>query len=75
MFPRAAGAGEALLLWLCAAAQPCSLSDLLPASCRAMAAGVAFHLSERNQEYTVCRWFILAVCLEGSCSRAIFRLI
>lgn len=48
---------------LCGAAQPCSLrrlSDLLPASCSGVAAGVAFHSSERNKEYTVCQWFMHA---------------
>lgn len=56
VFPRAVPSGKAVLVWLCGAAQPCSLpclSDLLPTSCSGVAAGVAFHLSERNQEYTV----------------------
>lgn len=69
---------ERLLLWLCGAAQPCSLqclSDLLPSSCSGMAAGVAFHLSHRNQECTVYLWNMYAMCLERSCRRYVFRLI
>lgn len=69
--------GKAVLVWLCGAAQPCSLrclSDLLPTSCSGVAAGVAFHLSESNQEYTVYQWFMHAVCPERSCRRSVFIL-
>ena len=58
---------------LCRAAQPCSfqcLSDLLPTSCSGMAAGVAFHLSERNKEYTVYQWF-MHVCVSRKMGEAI----
>lgn len=49
--PGALPSGTAFLCWLVRSLQ--CLSDLLPASCSGLAAGVAFHLSERNKEYTV----------------------